>query len=167
MEKLGNFSKEEWTHYCEMLEHYFATNGVVEAERKRSIFLTVIGPSTYKLFRSLISPHKPGEKTLEELTAALKQHFDPTPSEIVQRYKFNSRDRQPTETIATFISELRSLAEFCNYRASLDEMLRDRLVCGINNNIIRRRLFAESKLTLPKALEIALGMETAAKNADT
>ena len=85
----------------------------------------------------------------------------------MQRYKFNSRYRQPTEIIATFISELRSLAEFCNYGASLDEMLRDHLVCGINNNSIQRWLFAETKLTLPKALEIALGMETAAKNANT
>ena len=115
----------------------------------------------------MVSPHKPGEKTLEELTTALKQLFDATPSEIVQQYKFNSCYRQPRETIATFMSELRSLAEICNYGASLDEMLRDCLVCGINNNIIQRRLFAETKLTLPKALEIALGVETAAKNADT
>ena len=50
------------------LEHYFATNGVVKAERKLSIFLTVIGPSTYKLLQSLVLPHKLGEKTLEELT---------------------------------------------------------------------------------------------------
>ena len=84
--KIGDIQQgqEEWTQYCERLEHYFAANGVVEAERKQSIFLTVIGPSTYKLLRSLVSPHKPEEKTLEELTTALKQHFDPPPSEIVQ-----------------------------------------------------------------------------------
>ena len=33
----------------------------------------------------------------------------------MQRYKFNSCYRQPTETIAIFISELRSLGEFYNY----------------------------------------------------
>ena len=26
--------QEEWTQYCESLEDYFVTNGVVEAERK-------------------------------------------------------------------------------------------------------------------------------------
>ena len=140
--KIGEFQQgqEEWTQYCERLEHYFAANGVVEEERKRSIFLTVVGPSSYKLVRSLVSPNKPGEKTLEELMTALKKYYDPTPSEIVQRYKFNSPYRQPTETIATFISELRSLAEFCNYGTNLDEMLRDQVVCGINDSTIQRRL---------------------------
>ena len=44
---------------------------------------------------------------------------------------FHSCSRQPSETIATFISELRSIAEFCNFGQTLGDMLRDRLVCGI------------------------------------
>ena len=46
-------------------------------------------------------------------------------------------------------------------------MLRDRLVCGIADTQIQRRLLAESKLTLKKATELALGMEAAVKNAQT
>ena len=114
-----------------------------------------------------MSPNKPGEKTLEELTTALKKYYDPTPSEIVQRYKFNSRYRQPTKTIATFISELRSLAEFCNYGTNLDEMLWDRVVCGINDSTIQCRLLLETKLALKTTLEIAQGMEPTTRNSDT
>ena len=44
-------------------------------------------------------------------------------------------------------------------------MLRDRLVCGINNEAIQRRLLSESKLTYEKALEMAQAMEAAMKNA--
>ena len=43
-------------------------------------------------------------------------------------------------------------------------MLRDRLVCGINNDKIQQRLLAEAKLTCAKALEIAQGLKTAAQN---
>ena len=43
-------------------------------------------------------------------------------------------------------------------------MIRDRLVCGVNNDLIQRRLLSETELGLKKALELALGMETAAKN---
>ena len=46
-------------------------------------------------------------------------------------------------------------------------MLRDRIVCGINEDRIQQRLLSESKLTLEKALEIAQSMEAAAKNAKT
>ena len=56
--------------------------------KKRSILLSVMGPSAYKLLRSLVSPDKPGEKSYEELVTAMKLHHNPVPSEIVQRYKF-------------------------------------------------------------------------------
>ena len=44
-------------------------------------------------------------------------------------------------------------------------MLRDRLVCGVNEDRIQRRLLAEPTLDLKRALEIAQGMETTAKDA--
>ena len=40
-------------------------------------------------------------------------------------------------------------------------MLRDRIVCGINDVRIQRRLLAEPGLSLAKALELALALETA------
>ena len=43
-------------------------------------------------------------------------------------------------------------------------MLRDRLVCGINDETTQRLLLAESRLTYKKALEIATSQETASKN---
>ena len=42
-------------------------------------------------------------------------------------------------------------------------MLRDRLVCGIANATIQRRLLAESKPTLKTALDLAQAMEAADK----
>ena len=43
-------------------------------------------------------------------------------------------------------------------------MLRDRLVCGINDEHIQRRLLAEHSLDFKKALKIATSMETAVKS---
>ena len=62
------------------------------------------------------------------------------------------------------MAELRKLTEHCNFGETLPEMLRDRLVCGINNKKIQRRLLAERELTLKKAEEIALGEELTAKH---
>ena len=61
----------------------------------------------------------------------MKTHHSPTPSEIVQRFKFNWRDRLKEEIMADFVAELRTLAEFCNYGETLNDMLRDRIVCGV------------------------------------
>ena len=43
-------------------------------------------------------------------------------------------------------------------------MLWDRLVCGINDDSIQKRLLAESNLTYKKAVELTRGLETADMN---
>ena len=40
------------------------------------------------------------------------------------------------------------MAEHCNFQATLDDMLRDRLVCGVTDGCLQRRLLAEPELTL-------------------
>ena len=68
------------------------------------------------------------------------------------------------KTIATYIAELRALSEFCNFH-ELEKMLRDHLICGVNNNRIQQRLLAETgELTYQKARDIAIAMESAAKH---
>ena len=64
-----------------------------------------------------------------------------------------------------YVAELRRLAEHCNFGDSLNNMLRDRLVCGVSDQRVQRRLLAEAKLTFQKAYDIALAMEAAERNA--
>lgn len=82
----------------------------------------------------------------------------------MQRFKFNSRTRKAGESVAEYLSQLRALAEYCNYGESLDIMLRDRFVCGIENKSMQRKMLTESELTLTKAVDIALSIEAAEKD---
>jgi hypothetical protein len=117
---VGEFveGKEEWTQYEERLGHFFTANGIEDAAKKRSILLSMMGPAAYKLLCNLVTPKKPGEIEYSKLVETLSSHHNPTPSEIVQRFKFNSRVSQPGESIAMFIAELRALAKFCNFKES-------------------------------------------------
>ena len=64
--------------------------------------------------------------------------------------------------MAAYLAELRRLAEHCNYGETLDLMLRDRLVWGINDAGIQKKLLQESDpLTLARALTVAQVAETA------
>ena len=83
-----------------MLNIFFVANSIEDVEKQRAILSMVIGLTTYRLFRSLIAPAKLNEKTYQELVDALREHHSPTPSEIVQRFKFNTRFRQPGESIS-------------------------------------------------------------------
>ena len=41
--------KEEWVQYVERLSHFFIANGIKTEEKKRAVFLSLIGPSIYKI----------------------------------------------------------------------------------------------------------------------
>ena len=86
-----------------------------------------------KLARDLLHPAEPVETAFKKIVDTLEKHFSPKPSEIVERYKFHSRNRKEDEGVAGYVAELHKLTEHCDFGESLPEMLRDRLVCGINN----------------------------------
>jgi len=67
--------------------------------------------------------------------------------------------------MAEYIAALRKLTEFCNYEESLDEMLRDRFVCGIAHPIMQKRHLAEPDLILNKAVTVAQAIELTEKGA--
>ncbi|TWW73698.1 hypothetical protein D4764_15G0010940, partial [Takifugu flavidus] len=90
--------------------------------------------------RNLVSPAKLGDKTFDELI------------------------QEQGETVMEFVAVLRKLAQDCNYGDKLSEMIRDRLVCGIVDDRIQRRLLSEPDLTFDKALKLAQAIETACKD---
>ena len=74
-------------------------------------------PATYKVLRS---PKKLGEESYANLVKILADHISPIPSEIVQRFKFNSRSRKPGDSVATYVAEFCAIAEFCNTRGYVE-----------------------------------------------
>ncbi len=166
---IGEFNAtiEDWISYTERLEHYFTANGIAagHGETRRAILLSVCGPSTYQLIRNLVSPAKTSEKTYAQLVQLVKEHQQPTPSFIVQCYNFHTRVQQLNESISDFVAQLRKLSEHCRFGDQLDEMLRDRLVCGYRNKQLQCKLLTESELSYDKAFKLARAAETAQQEA--
>ena len=131
---LGEFNptREDWTSYAECLELYFTVNDITD-RKQQAILLSVCGAETYRLIRDLVAPPKHTEKTFADLIKIVKNHQQPTPSTIVQRFYFNTRIQEMEETVSEFVAGLRRLSECCQFAATLDDMLRDRLVCGIRD----------------------------------
>lgn len=145
-------SLEDWSSYTERLGHYFVANDVDDDRKKRSILLAACGPAAYKLIRSLTEHDSITTTSYADLVKKVKEYYEPEPSAIVQRYKFNTRVRAKGESVATYLAALRELSEYCDYGERLNEILRDRLVCGVNHEGIQKRLLAEKKLTYSKGI---------------
>ena len=150
--------KEDWTTYQERLDLYFLANGVTTDEKKRAIHLSVSSTATYKLIRSLVGGAEALKTTAYvDICSKLKDHYDPAPSSIVQRFKFNSRVRAAGESIADYLAALRDLSQHCEYGDTLPNMLRDRLVCGVNDERIQKPVTSGSSANVRQSEKACIG----------
>lgn len=156
---MSQFDKksDDWRSYLERFNHYCSANGVAD-DKKRAVLFSVCGAQMYNLIRGIVST----DESFDVIVAAVTKHCSPPPSSIVQRFRFNTRIRATNESVADYVAVVRQLTEFCEFGDTVDNMIRDRLVCGINDDRIQRRLLAEPKLDFAKALQLALAMESAA-----
>ena len=163
---IGEFNDltETWKSYTERVKQYFAANEIAN-EKKVPALLAMMGGKTYSLLRNLTTPDDPATKGLDDIVKLLENHLSPKPLVIAERFRFHKRDQHEGESVTVYVAELRKLSEHCDFKAILGDALRDRLVCGIKNENIQKRLLSESDLKLDKAIEIATAMETAARDA--
>jgi predicted secreted acid phosphatase len=56
------------------------------------------------------------------------------------------------------------MSKYCNF-PDLNDTLRDRLVCGLRTEQTQKKLLSMQALTLEKAIQISIAMETATKDA--
>ncbi|KAL4720160.1 hypothetical protein ACJJTC_011787 [Scirpophaga incertulas] len=153
-----------WSLYVERLEMFLKVNKL-EEELWLPTLITAIGDECYELLSSLASPRRPAELTYDGAVTLLRQHLHPKPSVMAERYRFRQRRQRSGETVAQYITELKKLSRYCDFGSILEDNLRDQLVCGLHNETIRQRLFAEDNLTYGGAIKLAGALEAAERDA--
>ena len=124
-----------------------------------------VGSKTYNLLRDLLAPAKPSTMKYAELVETLQSHYEPKPLVIAERFHFHKRDQLEGESVAEYSAVLKKCSERCEFKAFLEEALRDRFVCGLRSKATQKRLLAEVELTWKKAIQTAQAMEAAEKQA--
>ena len=74
-------------------------------------------------------------------------YFQVRKNVIFERARFNKRNQLSDEPVEEFISEIHRLADRCDFKNMKDELIRDRLVVGIRDNVLSERLQMEPELT--------------------
>ena len=67
--------------------------------------------------------------------------------------------QHPGESIDQYITDLRLKVKTCEYGTMADEMIKERIVVGVQSDIVRGRLLREKDLNLLKAIDICKAAE--------
>jgi hypothetical protein len=91
------------------------------------------------------------------------EYCKPKRNLTVERHIFNSRMQQPGESFDQYVTDPRLKVKTCEYGAMADEMIKDRIVVGVQSDIVRGRLLREKDLNLSKAIDIGKAAEASKK----
>ena len=146
------------------MKQFFVANDTTDADKKRSILLSACGPAMYKVIRNLVEEGKLDTTPYNDIVKLVKNYYDPLLSVTMQRYKFNTRVRTASKSVTNYVATLREIDHYCKYKETLQDMLRDRLVCRVNHEVITNCLLSKKKLTFDKAMELAQAIESAERD---
>ena len=107
--------------------------------------------------RGSLGPHaerggRPTPSTPPPATGLLNDHFIARRNVVYERAKFNNRRQELEEPVESFITALYTLTQHCGYDTLDDEMTRDRIVVGIQDRKLLKKLQLDPTLTLDKAI---------------
>ena len=169
--KEANFRafKAKWRSY-----YVLSRLGGEEVEYQRELLKYTAGTEACRIIDSSAryAAAEEANRNCDLILEILEQYCIGERNTIHERYKFHTRTQLPGESFDAFYTELRTLTGGClfNYRAAqgaaedaespIDEMLRDRLVLGIREDELRKKLIAQgNNLTLTTAVRLCRSHE--------
>ena len=76
--------------YLDSVEQFFIANDIEcgNQTKCKAILHSTIGEKTYRVLEDLCTPQKPSDKSLEEITQLLLEHFKPKHLVVAESFKF-------------------------------------------------------------------------------
>ena len=165
-------TSELWTDYLARFRTFVTANSIPD-NKQAQIFLTNQSNSVYKMLSNLAAQQQPvksiHELTMNDIQTFMAEQFDPKWFVVRERFKFwSDMKRKPGETIPELASRIRQDAATCDFQSikdPLDEALRTKFICSVDNEAVLKTLFKlkDDELKFSNAIRVAQEVEEAAK----
>ena len=127
--------------------------------RRRPRTTYCIGPKALTIHNGLPFQRKDEKKNLAKILELWESYCLGKTNIIYERCHFNNRNQDAGESIDTYASNLRSLSDTCNFGALKDEMIWDRIVCGVRDSSLRKKLLQVPERTVEKCIDMCRSAE--------
>lgn len=152
----------KWKRRFELFQEASGLSGAAETRQVSTLLYTMGENADNVLTSTGISDDD--RKKYKSVIEKFDRFFQVRRNVIFERAKFNRRNQLPGESVEQYITELCSLVETCEYGDLTEDMLRDRIVVGIRDVAIAKRLQLDAELTLEKAKRLVRQNEAVQDN---
>ena len=133
---------EDFEIYLDLVEKFFVLvlNKIDDVEKVRQLIGHIGTAANTKILKAL-KPKKIADATYDEIIKLCKTLFVQSQKSIVMHCKLLKRDQHEGESLRDYAIELQTLGKHCKYNAtSLDLLMRDKFICGLQNESTRTKL---------------------------
>eukprot|EP00731_Ephydatia_muelleri_P000238 Em0001g238a len=153
VEEYFDFRKpDEWPRWLRRFEQYRVASGLSTEDEGKQVntLLYCLGEEAGEVFAACDATDK-AKKVYAEAVHTFEKFLGVRKNLIFERPRFNSRDQMKGESTEQYLLVLHGLARNCDYGQLREELIRDRIVIGILDKALSKRLQMDPELTLEKA----------------
>lgn len=159
----NNYDANGWLKYKQAFEIYLAAIGMNIEDKETgkricSLLLHCMGQEGIAIYNTF-GIAKKDVNNYSVLLDKFDSYFLPKRNTTFERHKFFIRSQKDGESIENYVTELKILAATCEFENLKDSLIRDRVVCGIQNDTLREKLLGQPSLTLDKCIEMCKSTE--------
>ncbi|XP_045502933.1 uncharacterized protein LOC123699928 [Colias croceus] len=147
---------DAWKKWRTQFNLFLKASGVHKEDSavQASLLVNLIGPEGFDLFETFHFEQEKDKDNVSLLIKKFDEYFGAKPNLTLARYNFFMRNQEVGESINQYVTALRLLSKTCEFKSLEEELIRDRIVCGINNAMVRDRLLRTEDLSLEKSIKI-------------
>lgn len=151
---------ENWRKFKSNFNIYSKASGCTlkTQDIQAAILLHCVGQEAREIFESFDMTEEEKNKPGEIITK-FDAYFLPQTNKSIERHRFNTRVQLKGESFEAYVADLRKIGQNCDFGNLRDELIKDRIVCGIRDPRVKNRLLREANLSFNKAVEICKAAE--------
>lgn len=119
-----------------------------------SLLVNLIGTEGFDVYQTFTFEKDADRDDVKILLNKFDDYFGSKVNITLLRYKFFTRNQEEGETIQQYVTSLRLLSKNCKFGNLEDDLIKDRIVCGVRSAKIRDRLLRCDDLDLDKAMKV-------------
>ena len=164
----GENIDHEWKIWTKQFSFYLtATESDSKSDKtKTCILLSCIGSKGREIYETFDFDTN-DENDCWKLDSVLKKidlYCNPKKNTTILRHKFFTHKQSEGQQFLEFVTELKPLSDKCEFATLLDSLIKDMVICGINDNKLRERMLRETDLTMDKAIKLGQAAEETKKH---
>ncbi|KAJ8029680.1 hypothetical protein HOLleu_29132 [Holothuria leucospilota] len=125
-----------------------------------AVLLHVAGDEALELYNTFTFADEESKEKVNDVLKKFEEFCNPRKNLTYERHLFFTRNQGTSESFDHYVTDLKRLAQSCEFNTLQDGLIWDRIVCGLVDNKLRERLLRDADLTLEKTITTCRASET-------